>query len=416
MLTALVTFSLRFRGVVVALACVLLAYGAHVASRAKLDVFPDFAPPQVTVQTESPGLSPEQVESLVTRPVEDALNGTGGLDSIRSESIQGLSVITVVFKDGTDVLVARQMLAERLVETASRLPAGVKTPKMTPLTSATMDLLKIGLLSTNRTPMELRTLADWTIRPRLLAVPGVAKVSVFGGEVRQLQVQVRPDRLIAFDLSLAEVTAVARTATGVRGGGFIETHNQRILIQTEGQSITPAALGETVVVRTNGVSVRLKDVANVVEAAEPKFGDALVQGRPGVLLTMSSQYGANTLETTLAAEAALAELKPMLAAEGIELFDRMHRPANFIENGLANMRSSLFLGSALVVAVLVLFLFNVRTAFISLTAIPLSLLAALVTLDRLGVTLNTLTLGGLAIALGEVVDDAIIDVENIFRR
>ena len=416
MLTALVTFSLRFRGVVIALACVLLAYGTHVARRAELDVFPDFAPPQVTVQTESPGLSPEQVESLVTRPVEDALNGTGGLDSIRSESIQGLSVITVVFKDGTDVLVARQMLAERLVETAARLPAGVKTPKMTPLTSATMDLLKIGLLSTNRTPMELRTLADWTIRPRLLAVPGVAKVSVFGGEVRQLQVQVRPDRLIAFDLSLAEVTAAARTATGVRGGGFIETHNQRILVQTEGQSITPAALGETVVTRTNGVSVRLKDVANVVEAAEPKFGDALVQGRPGVLLTMSSQYGANTLETTLAAEAALAELKPMLAAEGIELFDRMHRPANFIENGLANMRSSLLLGSVLVVAVLALFLFNVRTAFISLTAIPLSLLAALVTLDRLGVTLNTLTLGGLAIALGEVVDDAIIDVENIFRR
>ena len=260
MLTALVTFSLRFRGVVVALACVLLAYGVHVARRTRLDVFPDFAPPQVVVQTESPGLSPEQVESLVTRPVEEALNGTGGLDSLRSESIQGLSVITVVFKDGTDVLVARQMLAERLVETAARLPAGVKTPKMTPLTSATMDLLKIGLLSTNLTPMELRTLADWTIRPRLLAVPGVAKVSVFGGEVRQLQVQVRPDRLIAFDLSLAEVTAVARTATGVRGGGFIETHNQRILIQTEGQSITPAALGETVVVRTNGGQMKAMEV------------------------------------------------------------------------------------------------------------------------------------------------------------
>jgi CzcA family heavy metal efflux pump len=416
MLNTLVSFSVRFRGVVIALACLLLAYGVQVARRAQLDVFPDFAPPQVVVQTESPGLSPEQVEALVTRPVENALNGAGGLESIRSESIQGLSIVTVVFKEGTDVLVARQMLSERLVETAARLPVGVKTPKMTPLTSATMDLLKIGLLSTNRTPMELRTLADWTLRPRLLAVPGVAKVSVFGGEVRQLQIQVRPDRLVAFNLTLADVTAAARAATGVRGAGFIETGNQRILLQTEGQSPDPAVLGEAVVAHTNGVSVRLKDVAFVVEAAEPKFGDALVQGRPGVLLTMSSQYGANTLAVTRGVEAALVELRPVLAAEGVELFDRLHRPANFIEHGLANMASSLRLGAVLVVVVLFLFLFNVRTAFISLTAIPLSLLAALVTLDRLGVTLNTLTLGGLAIALGEVVDDAIIDVENIFRR
>ena len=416
MLTTLVSFSVRFRGVVIALACLLLAYGVHVARHAQLDVLPDFAPPQVVVQTESPGLSPEQVEALVTIPVENALNGAGGLESIRSESIQGLSIITVVFKDGTDVLVARQMLSERLVETAARLPVGVKTPKMTPLTSATMDLLKIGLLSTNRTPMELRTLADWTLRPRLLAVPGVAKVSVFGGEVRQFQIQVRPERLVAFNLTLADVTAAARGATGVRGAGFIETRNQRILLQTEGQAADPATLGEVVVAHTNNVSVRLKDVATVVEAAEPKFGDALVQGRPGLLLTMSSQYGANTLEVTHGLEAALEELKPVLAAGGVELFDRLHRPANFIEHGLTNMRSALQLGAILVVVVLFLFLFNVRTAFISLTAIPLSLLAALITLDRLGVTLNTLTLGGLAIALGEVVDDAIIDVENIFRR
>lgn len=416
MLTTLVSFSLRFRGVVIALACVLVGYGLHVVGRAKLDVLPDFAPPQVVVQTESPGLSPEQVEALVTRPVESALNGASALESIRSESIQGLSIVTVVFKDGTDPLVARQMLSERLVETTGRLPLGVKTPKMTPLTSATMDLLKIGLVSTNRTPMELRTFADWTLRPRLLAVPGVAKVSAFGGEVRQMQIQVRPDRLVAFNLTLADVTAAARMATGVRGAGFIETSNQRVLIQTEGQSLDPATLGEVVVTHTNGVSVRLREVANVVAGAEPKFGDALVQGRPGVLLTMSSQYGANTLEVTRAVEAAVAELKPVLTAEGIELFDRLHRPANFIEHALTNIRSSLLLGAIFVAAVLFLFLFNVRTAFISLTAIPLSLLAAVVVLDRLGVTLNTMTLGGLAIALGEVVDDAIIDVENIFRR
>ena len=256
MLTTLVSFSLRFRGVVIALACVLVGYGLHVVGRAKLDVLPDFAPPQVVVQTESPGLSPEQVEALVTQPVESALNGASALESIRSESIQGLSIVTVVFKDGTDPLVARQMLSERLVETTGRLPLGVKSPKMTPLTSATMDLLKIGLVSTNRTPMELRTFADWTLRPRLLAVPGVAKVSAFGGEVRQMQIQVRPDRLVAFNLTLADVTAAARMATGVRGAGFIETSNQRVLIQTEGQSLDPATLGEVVVTHTNGVSAR----------------------------------------------------------------------------------------------------------------------------------------------------------------
>jgi Cu/Ag efflux pump CusA len=416
MLRALVHFSLKFRGVVIALACVLIGYGIYVSANAKLDVFPNFVQPQVAVQTECPGLAPEQVELLVTVPIESAVNGLGEMESLRSESIEGLSIITAVFKEGTDIFRARQMLAEILAETAGELPAGVKPPRMTPLTSATMDLLKIGLVSDKLSPMELRTFADWTLKPRLLSVPGVAKCSTFGGEVRQLQIQLMPDRLVAYDLSISDVLAAARVSTGVIGAGFVETSNQRITLQTEGQALTPEILGEVVVAHKDGFSVRLKDIASVVEGAEPKFGDNRIQGRWGVLLTMSSQYGANTMEVTKSLESALAEMKPTLDKAGITLYPRLHRPATFIELSLKNMEHSLALGGILVAVVLFLMLGSVRTACISLTAIPLSLLTAIIVLQKFGITINTITLGGLAIALGEVVDDSIIDVENIFRR
>ncbi len=417
MLTRLVGFSLQYRWVVVTLAGVLLAYGVYEANHASLDVFPDFVPPQVTVQTESPGLAAEQVEALVTTPVESALGGLPGEESLRSESIQGLSIITLMFKEGTDLLRARQLVSERLAELAGTLPQGVRSSKMSPLMSATMDLLKIGMLSTNLGPRALRTFADWTLRPRLLAVAGVAKCSVFGGEVRQLQVQVRPAELVARGLSLGDVVNAARMATAVRGAGFIETANQRIILQTEGQVWTAAELGNAPLrTSTNGVTVRLRDVAEVIEGAEPSFGESLIMGEPGVLLTLASQYGANTMDVTREVEAALDEMQPVFARVGIRLFPRLHRPATFIETALGNMRHSLWLGAILVAVVLVVFLGNLRAAVISILAIPLSLLTAVVILDRLGITLNTITLGGLAIAIGEVVDDAIIDVENIVRR
>ena len=416
MLRTLVELSLRSRGVVITLAAGLIAYGIYVAENAKLDVFPDFVQPQVTVQTEAPGLAPEQVEALVTRPVESALNGAGNLDSVRSESIQGLSVVTAVFKDGTEIYQARQMIAERLAGTAGELPAGVSTPTMEPLTSSTMDLLKFGLLSDKLSPMELRTFADWTVRPRLLSVPGIAAVKTFGGEVRQLQVQVRPDRLIAFDLSVQDVLNAASAATGVRGAGFIETAAQRLAIQTEGQSITPEALGNVVVTQHDGRSIRLKDVANVVTAAEPPFGDALINGQPGILVTTASQYGANTMDVTIGTEKALAEMKPVFAAEGIQYVPHLHRPATFIEIAIHNIKNSLLLGAVLVGVVLFVFLLDWRTALICFAAIPLSLLTAVIILDHFGVTLNTMTLGGLAAVIGVVVDDAIITVENILRR
>jgi CzcA family heavy metal efflux pump len=416
MLRSLVHFCLRFRGIVIALACVVLVYGIEVARSAKLDVFPEFVPPQVVIQTESPGLAAEQVEMLVTTPVEAAVSGLGHLSALRSESIQGLSVVTVVFEEGTDVYHDRQLLAERLAGLSSRLPLGVHAPTMSPLTSSTMDLLKIGLVSDRLSPMALRTFADWTLRPRLLAISGVAQVTVFGGEVRQLQIQVQPDRLLGHGLALADVLAAARASTGIVGAGFIDTPNQRIALETQGQAIDPAVLGQVEVTQRTGLTVRLADVARVVEAGAPRFGEALIQGRPGVLVTMLSQYGSNTLEVTQAVERALDDMGPVFEQEGVTLYPRLHRPATFIETALRNLRWSLLLGGVLVALVLFAFLGHTRTALISLTAIPLSLLSAVIVLTRMGFTLNTMTLGGLAIAIGEVVDDAIVDVENIVRR
>jgi CzcA family heavy metal efflux pump len=416
MLRRLVELSLGSRGVVITLAVGLILYGLYVAKNAKLDVFPDFVQPQVTVQTEAPGLAPEQVEALVTRPVEGALSGAGDLDSIRSESIQGLSVVTAVFKEGTEIYRARQMIAERLAQVGGDLPAGVHTPTMEPLTSSTMDLLKFGLTSEKISPMELRTFADWTVRPKLLSVPGIAAVKVFGGEVRQLQVQLKPERLAAFQMSVQDVLTAARSATGVRGAGFIETPAQRLVIQTEGQSLTAAELGEIVVTQHASRSVRLKDVAEVVTAGEPKFGDALINGKPGVLMTTASQYGANTMDATVGVEAALDAMKPTFAAAGIDYAPGLHRPATFIEIAIHNLKNSLLLGAALVGVVLFIFLLDWRTTLISFTAIPLSLLTAVIVLDHFGATLNTMTLGGLAAVIGVVVDDAIIAVENILRR
>jgi CzcA family heavy metal efflux pump len=308
------------------------------------------------------------------------------------------------------------MLSERLVQLSGELPANVKAPTMEPLTSSTMDLLKFGLISHQLKPMELRTFADWTVRRRLLSVPGVAAVKVFGGEVRQLQIQVTPERLQSFGLTISDVLAAAREATGVRGAGVVDTAAQRLVLQTEGQSLTPEALGNVVVTQRNGQSIRLGDVAKVTVGAEVKFGDALINGQPGILVTTASQYGANTMDVTRSVERALADMKPVFDAEGIEYVPALHRPATFIEHAIKNMRTSLMLGAVLVAVVLLFFLLDLRTAVISFITLPLSLLAAIVVLDYFGQTLNTMTLGGLAVAIGVVVDDAIIDVENILRR
>jgi CzcA family heavy metal efflux pump len=434
MLQAIVNWSLRNRVAVIALAVLLLVVGVHAAGHGKLDVFPEFAPPQVVIQTEAPGLCPNEVEQLVTLPIEYAVNGIPRLDVLRSQSIQGLSVVTIIFQDGTDLYRARQQVTERLAELAGQFPAGVKAPRLAPLTSTTGRLLTVGFTSDQLTPMELRDLVQWNVRPRLLGVRGVAQVTLFGGRVRQFQVQVHPDLLEARKLTVTEVLDATRQASGIRGAGFVENANQRLTLRTEGQIRSAAELGETVLAVAEGTPVRLKDVAQVVEGPEPLFGDAAVNGKPGVVLITYKQFDGDTMEITRRVEAELDQLEPilerqarqMLRERGAPLPDArapilqyhrsLFRQASFIEHAVGNVTHSLILGAILVAVVLFVFLFNLRTALISLTAIPLSLLGAIVVLWASGVGLNTLTIGGLAIAVGEVVDDAIIDVENIFRR
>ncbi len=413
---AIIAFSIRFRGVVIALGCLLLGYGVFSLLGAKYDVFPEFAPPQVSIQTEAAGLTPEQVEMLVTTPIETQINGVPGIQKLISTSIQGLSIVNVFFDPASNIYLDRQVVAERLAVAAQQLPQGVKAPAMTPLTSSTGIVLVAGLTSGTRSLMDLKTAAEWTLRPRLLAVPGVANVSVFGSDTRSLQIQVRPDQLARYQLGMNDVLAAAQKATGVRGAGFIDTANQRIVFQTEGQSLTPDQLARTVLLTQGAARVTLGDVANVVEAPEPPIGAAAIDGKPGVVLNVSEQYGANTVEVTRGVEAALADLAPGLKEQGIELHANLFRPANFIDTAMSNIRSSMYIGGALVVVILTLFLFDLRTAAIAIAAIPLSLLAGIIVLERLGGTLNTMTLGGLAIAVGVVVDDAVIGVENIVRR
>ena len=416
MLNSIVRSSVRYRGVVIALAAAFLVYGIFVLGRVKYDVFPEFAPPQVAIQTEARGFTPEQVEVLVTKPIEDVINGVPGIDVIRSQSIQGLSVITAIFSAGTDLYRARQTIGERLNEVARRLPQTAKAPVMTPLTSSTGKVLVIGLTSPTRSLRDLRTFADWTLKPRLLAVPGVARVSVFGGEVRQLQVQIDPTKLRAHGLGIADAVTAAAKATGVRGAGVIDNTNERILVRTEGQLATPELLAQSVVRAEGGGVLRLGDLGRIVEGAEPRIGAASVEGTPGVVLSIDAQFGANIREVTASVEAALRTMTPAIQGERMVLHANLFRPANFIDVALRNITHSLLIGGVLVALVLLAFLADRGAAAVSLTAIPLSLLAAVVVLDGFGLSLNTLTIGGLAVAIGELADDAVIDVENIIRR
>ncbi len=415
MMSALVRFSIRFHGVIMGLACLLIVYGVYGLSRTNLDVFPEFSPTQVVVQTESPGLSSTLVEQLVTQPIETTLSGIAGLKSMRSQSIPGLSVITIVFDENTDIYRNRQVVAERLATLNNQLPKNI-TPNITPLASSASTVLGMGISSDKRSLMELRTLVDWTIRPHIMAVPGVADVNVLGGDVRQFQILVDPSKLVRYQLSIQEVLAATARVTGVRGAGYIENSNQRILINTEGQTKNIKQLSQMPIMHSHGQTVRLSDIGTIIEGAAPAISAAAINGKEGVYFSAQGQLGANTKEVTEAVEKAMQELVPEMRAQNITFYPALFRSANFINTAIDGVKTDILIGSMLVIAVLFLFLFNVRTAFISATAIPLSLLAATIVLGYFGTGLNIMVLGGLAIALGEVVDDAIIDTENIFRR
>jgi CzcA family heavy metal efflux pump len=415
MLNRVILWSLENRVVVFGLALLLFVFGIYSTVQAPLDVFPDFAPPQVVLQTEAPGMSAEEVEQLVTLPLETQLNGTAQLETIRSSSIVGLSVITCVFQPGTDIFRARQLVSEKLQLASTHLPATAGPPQMMPIISNVGIILKISLTSDKTSLRDLRTLADWTIRPRLLAVPGVAQVTTFGGEVKQYQVIPDPVKLKDYGVTLSEVMAAARRANQNAGAGFFDTTQQSMVIQGEGRIHSLADLESAIVEVKNKVPIRIGDIGRVQFGAEYKVGDSSTFGKPSVFLVVNKQPWANTLAATQAAEAALEEVRHALPADVI-LDAGIFRQASFIERSISNINSAMVQGGVLVIVVLLLFLFSWRAGIISFTAIPLSLLVAILVLQRLGGTINTMTLGGLAIAIGEVVDDAIIDVENVFRR
>ena len=415
MLSILVRFSIRYCGIIITLAVLILFYGSYRLTVAGLDIFPEFAPKRVIIQSEAPGLSAEQVEVLVTRPIEMSISGLVGMESVRSESIQGLSIVTATFVERSEVYRNRQLISERLANLSAQLPMGI-VPLSIPLSSSSATVLTIGLNSDTKDLMALRSLVDWTIVPRLLAVPGVADVNVFGGEITQLQIQVNPVQLHRFNLSLDDIIQTTSQAGTIQGGGFVENQNQRITLQVSGQPTTPEQFAKIIVKRDQGRNITLGEVSTIVYAPEPPIGAAQVGGKPSIVMMVIGQYGANTLTVSKEVEQTLKEFEPVFKNEAVTFYEHLFRPADYIEKSIANLSGHLLIGGLFVLIILYLFLFNIRTAFISALAIPVSLIGAVIVLLETGVNLNIMVLGGLAIALGEVVDDAIIDTENIFRR
>jgi CzcA family heavy metal efflux pump len=416
MLAAIVRASLKAPRIVTALAALIAALGVAALLSARFDVFPDFAPPHVLVQTEAPGLDASQVEALVTRPLEDLLAGTENVKTVRSTSSQGLSALQVVFDRSGDPYRQRQVVTERLAEFAGLLPEGVGAPLLSPLSSSMEYLVHFGYTSDRLSALELRDIVQWIVKPQILAVPGVAQAQLFGGEVRERQIEVDPLKLAAAGLTMDDVLATAKRATELIGGGYLETPTQRIVIRAQAPGATLDALAGAVVGTHGGFPVRLGDIASVREGPEPRFGAALIEGKPGILIETSTQFGANTLEVTRALEERLDALAPALAKQGIEYHPALLRPASFIESAIEKLRNSLAIGALLVVALLLVTLRDWRGALVSFSAIPLALLTTVWILEVWGLSLNTMTLGGLVVALGVVVDDAVIDVENILRR
>ena len=414
MMKWLVAVSLKQRLVVVALTILLAVTAWRTLRTTPLDVFPEFAPPLVEVQTEAPGLSSRDVEALVTIPLEAALTGIPNLATLRSRSVLGLSSVVLILEPGTDVLDARQLVQERVSRAAAQLPDVSRPPVMLSPLSSLSRVMKIGLTSERLSQIELTTLTKWTIRPRLMAVKGVANVAIWGQRDRQLQVLVDPDRLRAHGLSVDDVIRAAGDGVSLQTGGFIDTPNQRLSITHAAAVQSVGDLEAVIVASRNGSALRIGDVATVVEGSPPAIGDAVINDGPGLLLIVEKQLGANTLQVTRDVEAVLTDLAPGL--RDVTVDPTIFRPATFIEMSLQNLNRALLLGCVLVILVLMVFLADWRTAFISSIAIPLSLLAAGLLLHYRGGTLDTMVLAGLVIALGEVVDDAIIGVENVVRR
>ena len=329
MMSSIVKFSIRYTGVIIGLAVIAMIFGFYQISRSPLNVFPEFSPNQVIIQTESPGLSSDLVESLVTLPIEKNLGGTIGIETIRSQSIPGLSVITIIFDERTDIFRNRQVISERLASISSSMPQGI-IPKITPLTSAASSVLGIGITSKTKSLTEIRTVTDRLIIPHLLSIPGVADVNVFGGKVKQYQIEIQPEKLIQSNISIEQIITAASKSSGVRGAGFIENNNQRIIVNTEGQSKSLEDIGKTPVINNKNQIIYLKDLAAIKEGSIPTISAASINGEEGIYLSVQGQLGSDTYKLTQLIEAAVADINPSLLEQGIQINPELFRPANFI--------------------------------------------------------------------------------------
>lgn len=415
MLNKILSISLHNRLLVLFGAVVLSITGLFLARTMNVDVFPDLTAPTVTILTEAHGMESEEVEKLVTYQLETAMNGSPNVRRIRSSSAAGISIVWIEFDWGTDIYRARQIVSERIPMVQENLPEGVSTPTMAPISSIMGEIMLLGVTSDSLSPMELRTLADWTIRPRIKSIGGIANVVVIGGDFKQYQVFANPEKLKYYDVTLGELLEKVSESNINAPGGVLNEFGNRYIIKGSGRAYAVEDLQEAVLKQVNGQSIKIKDVATVQIGAADKIGDGSLNASPAVILTVSKQPDVNTLELTESLDEALADLQSTLPA-GVEIKSQIFRQSDFIDASISNLNQTLLEGAFFVALVLFIFLMNWRTTVISLVAIPISLLVSVIVLKLLGYTINTMSLGGMAIAIGALVDDAIIDVENVFKR
>ena len=416
MLNKIIHFSLQNRILVLVASVLLLIGGTYTAMNTEVDVFPDLNAPTVVIMTEANGMAAEEVEQLVTFPVETSVNGATGVRRVRSSSTNGFSVVWVEFDWGTDVYLARQIVSEKLAVVNESLPSNVGKPTLGPQSSILGEMLIIGLTADSTSMLDLRTIADWTIRPRLLSTGGVAQVAVLGGDLKEYQIQLDPERMRHYGVSMGEVMAVTQDMNLNANGGVLYEYGNEYIVRGVLSTDKVDQLGNAAVKSINGVPVLLEDIADVaIGPKAPKLGTASERGKPAVLMTVTKQPATSTLDLTAQLEAALQDLQKNLPAD-VKVSTDIFRQSRFIESSIGNVKKSLFEGGIFVVIVLFLFLANVRTTIISLVTLPISLIVSILTLHYMGMTINTMSLGGMAIAIGSLVDDAIVDVENVYKR
>lgn len=416
MLDKIIKFSLLNRVLVLIFSAVILAAGCIVLTHSEIDIFPDLNAPTVVVMTEAPGLAPEEVEQLVTFPVESAMTGSAGVRRTRSSSSSGFSTVWVEFDWGTDIYHARQTVSERLSTLTGTLPAGVSTPMMGPQSSILGEIMIIGLTPDSTSVSEVRKIVDRDISRRLLAIPGIAQVSVQGGEEREMQVLIDPEKMRVRNVALPDLLEALEGSNANSVGSTIYSHGSEYIVKGAITSADPQEIGELAIPTADGKSIRLSDIATIRFGGKtPRLGTASVRGQESVLITLTKQPGVGTIELTDQIDSQLAQLAQQLPKD-VKISTDIFRQSEFISNSVSNLQESLLEGALMVIIVLFFFLMNLRTTLISVVALPLSIIISIIILRAMGVTINTMTLGGIAIAIGSLVDDAIVDVENVYKR